>query len=310
MKTEINLMTAHIKTVTQSFSVLLCALLPFSPLQAQNFSSGGLKFSLANGAATVTGFADTTMTALVIPATVTYNDGASYPVTAIGTYAFSGRTSLTSVTFPAGLTSIDAYVFIGCTALTSVTFPTTSSLTSIDHYAFTDCSGLTSVTLPAALTALGDYAFYQCTALTSVTLQSTTPPTLGGYAFTGVSANCTFTCPEEARSAYSADPAWAPYFPAVVTEPEPVLTNGGLNFSIEANGATTATATVTGPAEGATIPAALVITATADVFKYALIFGLASPVINLDFNLARIAAAVSLALFAYLLVILFNLFID
>jgi predicted Co/Zn/Cd cation transporter (cation efflux family) len=50
--------------------------------------------------------------------------------------------------------------------------------------------------------------------------------------------------------------------------------------------------------------------ATADVFKYALIFGLASPVINLDFDLVRIAAAVALCLFAYLLVILFNLFID
>ena len=46
--------------------------------------------------------------------------------------------------FPEGVTSIGNGAFSGCSSLTSVTIP--SSVTSIDNYAFFDCTGLTTVT--------------------------------------------------------------------------------------------------------------------------------------------------------------------
>lgn len=85
----------------------------------------------------------------------------------IGSYAFSGCTSLTGVTFGNGVTSIGNYAFSRCTGLTSVTFGENSQLTSIGDYAFDGCSGLTSVTIPDSVTSIGWYAFKDCRNLQS-----------------------------------------------------------------------------------------------------------------------------------------------
>ena len=65
-------------------------------------------------------------------------------MTSIGAYAFSGCTSLTSVTIGDGVTSIGDYAFPGCTSLTSVTIP--NSVTSIGENAFRFCWSLRHVT--------------------------------------------------------------------------------------------------------------------------------------------------------------------
>lgn len=67
-------------------------------------------------------------------------------VTSIGSSAFSGRNSLTSINIPNSVTSIGSYAFRGCTGLASITIP--NSVTSIGISAFNGCSGLESITLP------------------------------------------------------------------------------------------------------------------------------------------------------------------
>ena len=103
-----------------------------------------------------------------------YYDHHSYYYTTsddvIGDYAFSGCSSLTSLTLPSSVTSIGGHAFEKCSGLTSLTIP--SGVTTIDYYAFADCRCLTSLTLPSSVTSIGGHAFAWCSGLTSLPLPS------------------------------------------------------------------------------------------------------------------------------------------
>ena len=118
-------------------------------------------------------------------------------VTAIGSYAFYGCSSLSSVTIPENLTSIGEGAFGGCSGLTSVTIP--NSVTSIGSGAFDGCSGLTSVTIPNSVTSIGDWAFHDCSGLTSVTIPNSVT-SIGSVAFSGCSGLTSVIIPNTVTS--------------------------------------------------------------------------------------------------------------
>ncbi len=113
-------------------------------------------------------------------------------ITSIGVYAFGGCSGLTSLIIPSGVTLIGSSAFSGCSSLTSLTLP--SGITSIGDYAFDGCSGLTSLTIPSGVTSIGYSAFSGCSSFTSLTLPSGIT-SIGDYAFEGCSSLTSLTIP-------------------------------------------------------------------------------------------------------------------
>ena len=147
------------------FTLILMLTVGIGTLSASNTSVGGIyyDFDSSNLTASVTFRGGTSSSYsneysgnVVIPQTVTYN-GATYSVKSIGTSAFSGCSSLTSVTISNSITVIGAYAFDGCKSLASITIP--NSVTNIEFNAFSGCSSLESITIGNNVTYIGNNAF-------------------------------------------------------------------------------------------------------------------------------------------------------
>ena len=118
-------------------------------------------------------------------------------LTSIGSNAFYGCHSLTSITIPSSITRISSYAFQNCYSLTSITIP--SSITSIGNYVFSDCRSLTSITIPSSITSIGNYAFSKCYSLTSITI-SEGVTSIGIYAFQNCYSLTSITIPSSIAS--------------------------------------------------------------------------------------------------------------
>ena len=131
-------------------------------------------------------------------------------VTGIGGSAFSGCTSLTSVTIPNSVTTIGNYTFYGCTGLSSITIP--NNVTNIGASAFYGCTSLTSITIPESVTSIGESAFCDCPSLTLVICHAQNVPSTGLYTFRDVpQSTATLYVPAESIDAYKSTYPWSEF---------------------------------------------------------------------------------------------------
>lgn len=156
--------------------------------------------------AVVTGCSDNTITAVEIPATVTYA-AKEYAVVGIGTQAFLNFSALATITIPNSVTSIGKEAFLGTAWYTSqpanglayagkcaykynLTFSSTTNETldegtvGIADECFMGKGYLNSVTMPNSLTHIGMDAFNGCFRMTSADIP-TSVTTIGARAFQG-----------------------------------------------------------------------------------------------------------------------------
>ncbi len=143
------------------------------------------------------------------------NDGS---VMSIGSYAFYGCGSLTTIIIPSSVTNIEPMAFNACYSLINITvdsqnavyhsngncliktatkelilgtqgsiIPNDGSVIIIGKYAFGDCFGLTSINIPESITSINSKAFYGCMNLMSVTIPNS---------LTNIASNAFSTCPK------------------------------------------------------------------------------------------------------------------
>ena len=117
--------------------------------------------------------------------------------TEISDHAFSGCSSLSSITIPSSITRIEDHAFSGCSSLSSITIP--SSVTSIGYGAFADCSSLTSITIPNRVTSIENSVFFNCSALTSITIPNSVT-SIGSNEFYKCSSLTSITIPDSVTS--------------------------------------------------------------------------------------------------------------
>ncbi len=115
------------------------------------YKVGNVLYFLDKSSGTITGFAGEPKD-IVIPTTL-----GGYNVVSIGPGAFSGSTTLNTVSIPDGISTVSANAFANCPNLTSVQIG--SSVSYIGNRAFANCSSLQNVIFDATPSTIEPSAF-------------------------------------------------------------------------------------------------------------------------------------------------------
>jgi len=124
---------------------------------------------------------------------ITITEGA----TSIGERAFWECSSLMSITIPAGVTSIGNTAFYNCSSLRNVTFP--DSVTSLGYGLFYGCIGLEDTNIPKGVKAIDYSTFQDCSSLETITIPNGVT-SIGNSAFNGCSSLKSITIPSSVET--------------------------------------------------------------------------------------------------------------
>ncbi len=105
-------------------------------------------------------------------------------ITSIGDYTLYTFKNVKTITIGNTVTEIGSHAFYGCVSLTTVTDNSTD-LSVIGDYAFYDCKLLTAYAIPSTVTVIDNYAFWGCKAIKTVTIPASVTSNLGTFAFYG-----------------------------------------------------------------------------------------------------------------------------
>ncbi|MBO4709522.1 MAG: hypothetical protein J5727_07075, partial [Kiritimatiellae bacterium] len=94
-------------------AMALCLSLQSGALEYENWS-----FTVSDGEATLTGYSGAGPEDLELPSSVE-SGGVSYPVTAVGSSAFSGKDWIKNILIPASVTNLANNVFHSCSGITN-----------------------------------------------------------------------------------------------------------------------------------------------------------------------------------------------
>ena len=198
-----------------AIAILLCN----STAVAYDFLSGGIPYNITdetNKTVEVTYFGELSDNDyiyqnwknysgnLVIPDKVTYNE-TEYSVTAIGDYAVTGASKVTSVTLHDGIISIGEGAFATCSGLVSVSLG--NGVKTIEKQAFYRVEVLSQITLPLSLTEIGEDAFTG-SGLSLIVALNETPPTAHENAFRGIETSTVKLPSADALAAYKKATGW------------------------------------------------------------------------------------------------------